>query len=63
MLTVSISKRAQGRGYPDLAALAHNYYIEIGGNEGAISGTSAAAPVVAGLIGLLNNYRSRWASV
>jgi tripeptidyl-peptidase-1 len=41
-----------------VAALAHNYYIEINGDVGAISGTSAATPVVAGMIGLLNSYRA-----
>jgi tripeptidyl-peptidase-1 len=49
---------AAGRGYPDIAALAHNYYIEINGDYGSEDGTSASSPVVGGLVGLLNAHRA-----
>jgi tripeptidyl-peptidase-1 len=42
---------AAGRGYPDIAALAHNFYIQISGNVGSEDGTSASSPVIAGIIG------------
>jgi len=48
-----------GRGYPDIAALAHRYYIEINGQTGEEDGTSASSPVIAGLMGLLNAHRKR----
>ena len=48
-----------GRGYPDIAALAHKFFIVTGGNPNSVDGTSAAAPSVAGLIGLLNAHRLR----
>lgn len=50
---------AGGRGYPDISALAHSYYIKIGGNDGFVDGTSAATPVVGGLIGLINAHRAK----
>eukprot|EP01138_Halocafeteria_seosinensis_P012381 gb/GECG01012651.1/.p1 GENE.gb/GECG01012651.1/~~gb/GECG01012651.1/.p1 ORF type:complete len:592 (+),score=73.71 gb/GECG01012651.1/:1-1776(+) len=46
-----------GRGYPDVAALGHAYYIELNGQEAQVDGTSASCPVFAGVIGLLNAYR------
>jgi len=45
------------RGAPDLAALGHNYYIELGGQVTAVDGTSAATPVVAGMLASLNAWR------
>lgn len=47
---------AAGRGYPDVAALGHKYYIELGGQIQAVDGTSASSPVFAGVVGLLNGY-------
>lgn len=46
-----------GRGYPDISLLAHNYVITIGGNFTAVSGTSASSPVFAGMISLVNSER------
>ncbi|XP_063040536.1 tripeptidyl-peptidase 1 [Engraulis encrasicolus] len=49
---------ASGRAYPDIAALSDNYWIV--SNRVPIpwvSGTSASAPVVGGLIALLNDQR------
>lgn len=47
----------QGRGYPDISLLAHNYVITLGGNFTAVSGTSASSPVFAGYISLVNAKR------
>eukprot|EP00929_Paragymnodinium_shiwhaense_P004107 TRINITY_DN104833_c0_g1_i1.p1 TRINITY_DN104833_c0_g1~~TRINITY_DN104833_c0_g1_i1.p1 ORF type:complete len:569 (+),score=86.57 TRINITY_DN104833_c0_g1_i1:120-1826(+) len=47
----------KGRGYPDVAAMGHNYPIAVGGNFYAGSGTSASTPLVAGMTALANNAR------
>jgi tripeptidyl-peptidase-1 len=47
----------QGRGYPDVAMMGHNYVVSIGGNLAAESGTSASAPVFASFITLINSFR------
>lgn len=46
---------AKGRGYPDVAALGHNYPVCLGGNFYNVDGTSAASPVMASMIALVNN--------
>ena len=46
-----------GRGYPDVAMLGHNYQVVINGQTYTVSGTSAAAPVFAGFVTLVNNAR------
>lgn len=46
-----------GRGYPDVAALGHNYYIQLNGEAIQVDGTSCSAPVFAGVVALLNAYR------
>ena len=48
---------AAGRGFPDVAVAGSNYKIYIGGQSFSVSGTSASAPVVAGLISNLNAVR------
>lgn len=48
---------ATNRGFPDVAALGHNYYIQLGGSVSSVDGTSAATPVFAGLVGSLNAWR------
>ncbi|KFA74782.1 hypothetical protein S40288_06627 [Stachybotrys chartarum IBT 40288] len=48
---------ARGRGYPDLAAQAHNYPIYNDGVVEDADGTSAAAPLFASMIALINNER------
>lgn len=51
---------AQGRGYPDVAALFGDdvpYCISSGGNFEGVAGTSAACPVVAAQIAKLNDIR------
>ncbi|KAH8992634.1 subtilisin-like protein [Lactarius akahatsu] len=45
-----------GRGIPDIAAQALGLPIFLNGNERAIAGTSVAAPIVAGVISLLNDW-------
>jgi tripeptidyl-peptidase-1 len=48
---------ADGRGYPDVAALGHAYPVSLGGNFYQLDGTSASSPVVAGMLALINNER------
>jgi tripeptidyl-peptidase-1 len=49
----------EGRGFPDISAhsLLPNFQIVTGGRLGASGGTSAASPVWAALVGLLNDAR------
>lgn len=49
---------AAGRGYPDISALAHSYYVELNGKAGYVDGTSAATPVIGGIVGLINAHRA-----
>jgi tripeptidyl-peptidase-1 len=44
---------ASGRGYPDVSALGTNFECIISGQVEAVSGTSAASPTFAGIIGLV----------
>lgn len=48
---------ASGRAYPDISALATNYPIVVNGGTTGVMGTSASAPVFAGIIQLLNSDR------
>jgi tripeptidyl-peptidase-1 len=48
---------ATGRGYPDVAMAGFNYELIIGGKTYKVSGTSASAPVVAGMVSLVNSAR------
>lgn len=57
----SVSTNQPGRGVPDVAADADpesGYRIVLNGLTGTIGGTSAVAPLLAGLIALLNEGRS-----
>ena len=51
----------KGRGFPDISAhsLTPDYQVIYDGTPSPSGGTSAAAPVVAGIIGLLNDARLR----
>jgi tripeptidyl-peptidase-1 len=49
---------ANGRGYPDVAIMGHNYQVVIGGSTYILSGTSASSPVFAGFVTLINAYRA-----
>ena len=46
-----------GRAYPDVAMAGYNYNVVIGGAVYQVSGTSASAPVFAGVLTLVNNAR------
>jgi subtilase family serine protease len=46
----------QGRGFPDLAAFGSNVLISSGGQLEGVGGTSCSAPIVAGIVTLLNDY-------
>lgn len=48
-----------GRGYPDIIAYGHNcaMYDSVGGGWTRGDGTSCSAPIVAGIIAYLNDYR------
>jgi tripeptidyl-peptidase-1 len=48
---------AAGRGFPDISAQGVNFVIYDSGRSKKISGTSASAPAIAGMIGLLNAQR------
>jgi len=45
---------ASGRGFPDVAALGHNFYVELGGSPGLVDGTSASTPTWSGIVANLN---------
>jgi tripeptidyl-peptidase-1 len=49
------SYRIAGRAYPDLSLQAAKYRVRVGKTWQIVSGTSAAAPVVAGMVALLNS--------
>lgn len=47
-----------GRGYPDVSLLADSYLIVANNTFYGVGGTSASAPVFAGMIGLINSARA-----
>ena len=49
---------ASGRAYPDVAVLANDVPMVIGGQSVVSGGTSAAAPAMAGFLGLIVNARA-----
>jgi len=48
-----------GRGVPDVSALGHSYLVVLNSTIYAFDGTSASAPVWAGIISLINGARSK----
>jgi len=58
-LPVSIDSGKPGRGVPDIAMSATNYYTRVDSSEGASGGTSAVAPLMSALIALLNQARGK----
>lgn len=46
---------ASGRGFPDIAAQAHNVEIITGGETVYINGTSCAGPIFASMVALVND--------
>eukprot|EP00953_Heterococcus_sp_UTEX-ZZ885_P041277 21069-Heterococcus_DN1.PRE.2 len=45
---------ASNRAYPDISVVGHNYVIVVNGAVHQVDGTSGSAPVLAGLVSLLN---------
>jgi kumamolisin len=58
-LPVSIASGKAGRGVPDIAMSATNYFTRVDRQEGASGGTSAVAPLMAGLVALLNQAKKK----
>jgi len=58
-LPVSIATGKAGRGVPDIAMSATNYFTRVDGSEGASGGTSAVAPLMSGLVALLNQAKGK----
>ncbi len=58
-LPVSINTRKAGRGVPDIAMSAVNYFTRVDTYEGASGGTSAVAPLMAALLARLNQAKGR----
>ncbi len=56
---VSIASGKVGRGVPDIAMSATDYFTRVDGLEGASGGTSAVAPLMSGLIALLNQAKKK----
>jgi tripeptidyl-peptidase-1 len=50
---------AQGRAYPDMAFMGHNFDIVVGGATYEGSGTSASSPNFAGMLTLINGRRMK----
>lgn len=58
-LPVSIDTGRPGRGVPDIAMSATNYFTRVDASEGASGGTSAVAPLMAGLVARLNQAKKK----
>ena len=58
-LPVSIDSGKPGRGVPDIAMSATNYYTRVDSSEGASGGTSAVAPLMSALVALLNQAKQK----
>jgi kumamolisin len=55
----SLATGKPGRGVPDIAMSATNYFTRVQGQEGASGGTSAVAPLMASLVALLNQANGK----
>jgi kumamolisin len=55
----SINTGKPGRGVPDVAMSATNYYTRVDRLEGPSGGTSAVAPLMAALVALLNQAKQK----
>src|SRR5205823_1475551 len=58
-LPKSLSTGKAGRGVPDIAMSATNYFTRVDTFEGASGGTSAVAPLMAALVALLNQAKKK----
>jgi kumamolisin len=56
---VSIDNGKPGRGVPDIAMSATNYFTRVDSAEGASGGTSAVAPLMSALVVLLNQAKGK----
>ena len=56
---ISIDDGKPGRGVPDIAMSATNYFTRVDRQEGASGGTSAVAPLMAALVALLNQGKQK----
>jgi kumamolisin len=56
---VSIDSGKPGRGVPDIAMSATNYFTRVDSDEGASGGTSAVAPLMSALVALLNQAKKK----
>jgi kumamolisin len=55
----SLDNGKPGRGVPDIAMSATNYFTRVDRQEGASGGTSAVAPLMAALVALLNQAKQK----
>ena len=53
----SVNYDVSMRAYPDVSMAGENYLTNIGGSYYKVDGTSASAPVFAGIVALINSYR------
>jgi kumamolisin len=58
-LPVSLDSGKPGRGVPDIAMSATNYFTRVDREEGASGGTSAVAPLMSALVALLNQAKKK----
>ena len=58
-LPVSIDNGKPGRGVPDIAMSATDYFTRVDNTEGASGGTSAVAPLMAALVARLNQAKKK----
>jgi kumamolisin len=58
-LPKSLATGKTGRGVPDIAMSATNYFTRVDTYEGASGGTSAVAPLMAALVALLNQAKKK----
>ena len=56
-LPVSLVRGQKGRGVPDIAMSATDYFTRVDNSEGASGGTSAVAPLMAALVSRLNQAK------
>ena len=58
-IPVSIVNKKKGRGVPDIAMSATNFFTRVQGQDGPSGGTSAVAPLMASLVALLNQAKNK----
>lgn len=58
-MPVSLDSGKAGRGVPDIAMSATNYFTRVDSSEGPSGGTSAVAPLMSALVALLNQAKQK----